>query len=77
MTDYKLARRHLMRADPKLGVIIKKVGPCELHVAGPRDPFETLDPLDCVAATVDEGGQHDLQPLLRPVPQRQTRASTV
>ena len=40
--DYTIARRHLMKADPKLGVIIKRVGPCELHASAPRDPFETL-----------------------------------
>jgi len=40
--DYTIARRHLMKADPKLGVIIKRVGPCELHAFAPRDPFETL-----------------------------------
>ena len=31
-----------MKADPKLGLIIKHVGPCELHSAAPRDPFEAL-----------------------------------
>ena len=40
--DYTIARRHLMKADPKLSVIIKRVGPCELHAFAPRDPFETL-----------------------------------
>jgi DNA-3-methyladenine glycosylase II len=40
--DYTLARRHLMKADPKLGRIIKKFGPCRLHAFAPRDPFETL-----------------------------------
>jgi DNA-3-methyladenine glycosylase II len=40
--DYTIARRHLMKADPKLGVIIKRVGPCELHAFAPKDPFETL-----------------------------------
>jgi DNA-3-methyladenine glycosylase II len=41
-TDYTVARRHLMKADPKLGLIIKRVGPCGLHSAAPRDPFEAL-----------------------------------
>ena len=40
--DYKAARRHLMRADPKLAAIIKRIGPCELHAAAPKDPFEAL-----------------------------------
>lgn len=40
--DYKAARRHLMRTDPKLGAIIKRIGPCELHAAAPKDPFEAL-----------------------------------
>jgi DNA-3-methyladenine glycosylase II len=40
--DYSAARRHLMKADPKLAMIIKRVGACELHAAAPRDPFEAL-----------------------------------
>ena len=40
--DYKAARRHLMRTDPKLAAIIKRIGPCELHAAAPKDPFEAL-----------------------------------
>jgi DNA-3-methyladenine glycosylase II len=40
--DYSAARRHLRKADPKLGLIITRVGPCELHAAAPRDPFEAL-----------------------------------
>jgi len=40
--DYKAARRHLMRTDPKLAAIIKRVGPCELHAVAPKDPFEAL-----------------------------------
>ena len=42
MPDYKSARRYLMKADPTLGRIIKKVGPCKLHAVAPRDPFEAL-----------------------------------
>jgi DNA-3-methyladenine glycosylase II len=42
MTDYSKARRHLMRRDPVLRDIIKRIGPCELHNAGPADPFEAL-----------------------------------
>jgi DNA-3-methyladenine glycosylase II len=40
--DYKAARRHLMRTDPKLAAIIKRVGPCGLHAVAPKDPFEAL-----------------------------------
>ena len=40
--DYTIARKHLMTADPKLGLIIKRVGPCQLHAVAPRDPFEAL-----------------------------------
>jgi DNA-3-methyladenine glycosylase II len=36
------ACRHLIKADPKLGLIIKRVGACGLHSAAPRDPFEAL-----------------------------------
>ena len=31
-----------MKADPKLSLIIKRIGPCELHAVAPKDPFETL-----------------------------------
>jgi DNA-3-methyladenine glycosylase II len=40
--DYSVARRHLMKADPTLNLIIKRIGPCGLHAVAPRDPFETL-----------------------------------
>ncbi len=40
--DYKAARRHLMRTDPRLAAIIKRIGPCELHAVAPKDPFEAL-----------------------------------
>lgn len=40
--DYTIARKHLMKADPKLGRIIKRIGPCRLHAFAPKDPFETL-----------------------------------
>ena len=40
--DYTAARRHLVKADPKLGLIIRRIGACELHSVAPRDPFETL-----------------------------------
>lgn len=31
-----------MKCDPKLGAVIKRIGPCELHAYAPKDPFETL-----------------------------------
>jgi DNA-3-methyladenine glycosylase II len=74
MADYKMARRHLMRADQKLGVVIKKVGACELHIAGPRDPFETLtrsiasQQLSTKAADTIFGRFCDLFPKGKPVP---------
>jgi len=40
--DYTAARRHLIKADPKLAAIIKRIGPCGLHAVAPRDPFEAL-----------------------------------
>lgn len=39
---YARARNHLIKTDPKLGRIIKKVGPCRLHAFAPREPFEAL-----------------------------------
>jgi DNA-3-methyladenine glycosylase II len=39
---YAIACRHLSKADPKLGRIIRQVGPCQLHAFAPRDPFEAL-----------------------------------
>ena len=40
--DYTAARRHLMKADPRLRLVIKRVGACELHAYAPRDPFDAL-----------------------------------
>jgi DNA-3-methyladenine glycosylase II len=40
--DYSIARKHLMKADPKLSLIIKRIGRCELHAVAPRDAFEAL-----------------------------------
>jgi len=40
--DYRAARRHLMRSDPKMRDVIKRIGPCRLHAAAPADPFEAL-----------------------------------
>lgn len=43
VTDgYAIACKHLSKTDPKLGRIIKRVGPCRLHAVAPRDPFEAL-----------------------------------
>ena len=36
------ARRHLMRRDPRLGALIKRVGPCALADARTRAPFASL-----------------------------------
>jgi DNA-3-methyladenine glycosylase II len=74
--DYSAARRHLMKADPKLGLIIKRVGPCELHSAAPRDPFEALtrsiasQQLSTKAAATIFGRFCDLFPGRRPTPHR-------
>ena len=40
--DYSAARRHLIKADPKLAALIRRIGPCRLHAVAPRDPFEAL-----------------------------------
>ncbi|HET9371190.1 MAG TPA: DNA-3-methyladenine glycosylase [Vicinamibacterales bacterium] len=40
--DLARARRVLMRADPKLGELIKRVGRCEIIAARARPPFESL-----------------------------------
>lgn len=40
--DYSAARRHLVKTDPKLAAIIKRVGPCRLHSVAPADAFEAL-----------------------------------
>jgi DNA-3-methyladenine glycosylase II len=40
--DYRSARRHLMRSDPRLAAIIRRVGPCRLHTVASRDPFTAL-----------------------------------
>ena len=31
-----------MRSDPVLRAVIKRIGPCKLHAAAPKDPFEAL-----------------------------------
>ena len=42
MTDYTFARRHLMRRDPRLGAVIKQVGPCRLEEGHDHPPFVAL-----------------------------------
>ena len=75
--DYTIARKHLMTADPKLGLIIKRVGPCQLHAVAPRDPFEALcmsiasQQLSVKAAATIFGRFCDLFPPSRkPTPER-------
>jgi DNA-3-methyladenine glycosylase II len=75
--DYSAARRYLMKADPKLGLIIKRIGPCQLHSAAPRDPFEALtmsiasQQLSTKAAATIFGRFCDLfPPDRRPTPER-------
>ena len=74
--DYSAARRHLMKCDPRLRDVIKRVGPCELHAAAPRDPFETLcvsiasQQLSTKAAATIFGRFADLFPNRKPTPER-------
>lgn len=42
LTDYERARRHLMRSDPTLGAIIRRVGPCGLPDIPALPPFMAL-----------------------------------
>ena len=41
-TDYERARRHLMRRDPRLATVIKRVGPCGLPDIPELPPFMAL-----------------------------------
>jgi DNA-3-methyladenine glycosylase II len=72
--DYTRARRHLANADPKLGLIITRVGPCQLHAVAPRDPFEALcmsiasQQLSVKAAATIFGRFCDLFPKRKPTP---------
>lgn len=74
--DYTAARRHLMKVDPKLSQIIKRVGPCGLHAVAPRDPFEALcmsiasQQLSVKAADTIFGRFCDLFPKRKPTPDR-------
>jgi 3-methyladenine DNA glycosylase/8-oxoguanine DNA glycosylase len=73
--DYRAARRHLMRCDPKLRDVIKRVGPCKLHAFAPQDPFEALcmsiasQQLSIKAADTIFGRFRDLFPDRRPTPE--------
>ena len=40
--DFARARRALMRRDPRLGALIKRVGPCRLSETRTHDPFFSL-----------------------------------
>ena len=40
--DFERARRALMRRDPRLSALIKRVGPCRLSDGRTRDPFASL-----------------------------------
>ena len=40
--DFARARRHLMRRDPVLGAVIKRVGPCGLGASHRTDTFPSL-----------------------------------
>ena len=74
--DYAIARRHLMKADPTLKLIIKRVGPCALHAVAPREPFEALcmaiasQQLSVKAADTIFGRFCDLFPKRQPTPDR-------
>lgn len=41
-TDYARARRHLLRRDPALGAVVKRIGPCRLAAAHDMDRFGLL-----------------------------------
>ena len=74
--DYSLACKHLIKADPKLGRIIKQVGACQLHAFAPRDPFEALcmsiasQQLSTKAADTIFRRFCDLFPERKPTPER-------
>ena len=65
-----------MKCDPRLRDVIKRVGPCGLHAAAPRDPFETLcvsiasQQLSTKAAATIFGRFADLFPNRKPTPER-------
>ena len=65
-----------MKADPKLSHIMKRIGPCELHSAAPKDPFVTLclsiasQQLSTKAAATIFRRFEDLFPGRKPTPDR-------
>ena len=65
-----------MKADPTLRAVIKRVGPCRLHSAAPKDPFVTLclsiasQQLSTKAAATIFKRFEDLFPDRRPTPER-------
>ncbi len=59
-----------MRTDPKLGAIIKRVGPCELHAVAPKDPFEALSLSIASQQLSTKAADTIFRALLRPVPAR-------
>lgn len=65
-----------MKADPKLSVIIRQIGRCELHAVAPRDAFEALcmsiasQQLSVKAAATIFGRFSDLFPNRKPTPER-------
>jgi DNA-3-methyladenine glycosylase II len=42
LKEFERARRALMRSDPRLSALIKRVGPCGLPAARTREPFGAL-----------------------------------
>jgi len=74
-TNYSIARRHLSKADPKLSLVMKRIGPCRLHAVAPRDPFEALcmsiasQQLSTKAAATIFGRFCDLFPDRKPTPE--------
>lgn len=72
--NYTIAKRHLSKADPKLSLVIKRVGPCRLHAVAPRDAFEALcmsiasQQLSTKAAATIFGRFCDLFPNRKPTP---------
>jgi len=64
-----------MKVDPKLSLIIKRIGRCELHAVAPRDAFEALcmsiasQQLSVKAAATIFGRFCDLFPKRKPTPE--------
>ena len=60
--DFARARRILMRRDPRLAAVIKRVGRCALPDSRTHDPFAGARARDHVAAAVRQGRRNDLRP---------------